>query len=219
MIAGKPVSMTMKALFITVAVGAALFYTPPVSACSCVRGTDQSEFTFASAVFEGEWLKNTDAPPGERAEFRIVRIWKGLEHNPEKVELSVPAGLDFCGFPTSHLTRTPGAMHLVYANEKNAQLSISMCGRFMPLAAEAPFPTSTDIAAADLEFLATVATARVPTTDLEGDARTPVPDVGPPPTPRRAGEPRGCRVEPNPPALELVLLLLTMMLTRRRSGQ
>jgi hypothetical protein len=86
----------------------------------------------SQAVFEGRALEvqsqAADGTPLERVRvrFRVVRAWKGV--TTESIELTTANSSAACGYEFA-----PGQSYLVYADEENGTLSVSLCSRTQPM--------------------------------------------------------------------------------------
>ncbi len=196
------------------------------SACSCVIAPSDGAFSSGAAVFEGELIQTRTVGRQEHVQFRVQRIWKGLDDGPRTVEVVLPQGAALCAFPESRLDRAPGTSHVIYAEQKGETLTLAMCGRFLP---------SAD-AAADLQFLSST-TSRTPAEQVPSPnpkpqpsavAPDPSPETSPPlqatalPSPPPQSGCAGCQTGPSPhsrPALGALLLLALAAVGRsRRNG-
>jgi hypothetical protein len=89
-------------------------------------------FQRARAVFEGRVLEvGAQAADGTalervRVRLRVVRAWKGV--TTESIELSTANNSAACGYEF-----TPGQSYLVYADEENGALAVSLCSRTQPM--------------------------------------------------------------------------------------
>lgn len=173
-------------------------------ACSCAQVDVATARQTAAAVFEGRTtqVERLEGAPGVggdeslRVTLRVVQTWKGAD--AEEVVVTTAGSGAACGFPFARDTS-----YLVYADEHQGQLRVSLCSRTRAIAD----------AQEDLAEL--------------GIGVTPVdPTAGPPP-PAAVEEAdddvsqAGCRscAASSPRALPVELVALALLARRRRRAQ
>jgi hypothetical protein len=200
------------AVILASTVGVVVLASPAdVRACTCIKTDAETAFGAATAVFEGRWTSGDS----DRATFRVLRIWKGLEDDPNDVDVELGEHFALCGgFPESSLVAEAGAAHVVYAAEEDHALMLAACGRYFP----------SERAAAEFAFLDSVAAARTPVLEPDppgnaaGDPATEPPQIVPPPTPPPHAA-HGCRVGETPGRSSLAILFGILLLAPRRRAR
>jgi len=127
--------------FVSLAVITCLFFTiSPIkgSACSCVPvGTVQEELDRSSDVFSGKVISIVDPSKNKKIRssadlvevtIEVIQSWKGSKESEVVVYTEISSAS--CGFEFSL-----NEEYLVYANEVDGQLRVSLCSRTAQLTA------------------------------------------------------------------------------------